>query len=180
MTPSPEKIKVLFVCLGNICRSPLAEGVFRHTVEERGLARHFEIDSAGTGSWHVGEPPDRRMSATARAHGVFLDGQRARQFSRRDLAQYDHIFVMDKENLQDVLFLDHDDSFGHKVRLFREFDPEPGDFQVPDPYYGGPEGFEKVFQIVERTSQKLLEALANEYDLDRKNDPGARPDPKDE
>ncbi len=147
------------------------------------MARHFEIDSAGTGSWHVGEPPDRRMSATARRHGVSLDGQRARQFSRRDLAQYDHIFVMDKENLQDVLFLDHDGSLGHKVRLFREFDSEPGDFQVPDPYYGGPQGFEKVFQIVKRTSQKLLEALADEYDLDRKNDSGARPegtDPKDE
>ncbi|WP_456425678.1 low molecular weight protein-tyrosine-phosphatase [Rhodocaloribacter sp.] len=179
MNPAPEKIKVLFVCLGNICRSPLAEGVFRHAVEERGMARHFDIDSAGTGSWHVGELPDRRMSATARRHGISLDAQRARQFSRRDLVHYDHIFVMDKDNLQDVLFLDHDGSLGHKVRLFREFDPEPDDLQVPDPYYGGPQGFEKVFQIVRRTAQGLLEALAGEYDLDWKNGSGAQPERKD-
>ncbi len=179
MNPSPDKIKVLFVCLGNICRSPLAEGVFRHTVEERGLSGHFDVDSAGTGSWHVGERPDRRMSATAQRHGVSLDDQRARQFSRRDLVQYDHIFVMDKDNLQDVLFLDHDGSLGHKVRLFREFDPEPDDYQVPDPYYGGPQGFEKVFHIVSRTAENLVEALVGEYDLGHRNGSGGRPERKD-
>ncbi len=165
---APDKIKVLFVCLGNICRSPLAEGVFRKAVSDRGLDPYFEIDSAGTGSWHVGEPPDRRMAATAQKHGVSLDGQRARQFSRRDLEYYDHIFVMDKDNLQDVLFLDHDDRSGYKVRLFREFDPEPGDYQVPDPYYGGAQGFENVYRIVERTSKRLLDALEKEHALGTK------------
>ncbi|GIV59060.1 low molecular weight phosphotyrosine protein phosphatase [Rhodocaloribacter litoris] len=165
--PPSNKIKVLFVCLGNICRSPLAEGVFRHLVRERGLEDRFDIDSAGTGSWHVGEPPDRRMRETARRHGVPLDGQRARQFTARDLEHYDHIFVMDRDNLHDVLFLDREDRYGNKVRLFREFDPEPGDYQVPDPYYGGAQGFENVFAIVERTARTLLDRLVAEYDLDQ-------------
>lgn len=158
--------RVLFVCLGNICRSPLAEGVFRHYVRKTGLEEHIEIDSAGTGSWHVGEPPDRRMRQTAAQHGISLDGQRARQFAKEDLEAYDHILAMDKENLQDILYLDDDDAFGHKVRLFREFDPEPGDFQVPDPYYGGSQGFENVFQIVDRTARTLLHRLVEEYDLE--------------
>ncbi|ARA91713.1 protein tyrosine phosphatase [Rhodothermaceae bacterium RA] len=158
--------RVLFVCLGNICRSPLAEGVFRHYVRKAGLEDHIEVDSAGTGSWHVGEPPDRRMRRTAEAHGISLDGQRARQFEKEDLERFDHIFAMDKENLQDILYLDDGDAYGHKVRLFREFDPEPGDYQVPDPYYGGPQGFENVFQIVDRTARTLLHRLVEEYDLE--------------
>ncbi|RMF54292.1 MAG: low molecular weight phosphotyrosine protein phosphatase [Bacteroidetes bacterium] len=163
---SRDKIRVLFVCLGNICRSPLAEGVFRHLVKERGLAEHFEIDSAGTGSWHVGEPPDRRMRETARRHGVSLDGQRARQFEEEDLQRFDHIFAMDRNNLHDILYYDRQDRFGNKVRLFREFDPDPGDYQVPDPYYGGPQGFENVYRIVERTARTLLDRLAETYRLE--------------
>jgi protein-tyrosine phosphatase len=162
---STDSIRVQFVCLGNICRSPLAEAVFRHQVEQAGLASHFEIESSGTGDWHVGENADRRMRETAAQHDVSLDQHRASQFSADDLAAYDHIFVMDKDNLHDVLYLDEDDRHNGKVRLFREFDPEPGDFQVPDPYYGGKDGFERVYQIVERTAEQLLDRLIEEYDL---------------
>lgn len=165
-TGNTEKnIRVLFVCLGNICRSPLAEGVFRDLVKEAGFEDRFEIASSGTGDWHVGGGADRRMQATAAERGVVLDAHRARQFAEGDLDAYDHIFVMDKSNLHDVLALDLEDRFGHKVRLFREFDPEPGDFQVPDPYYGGERGFADVYAIVERTAKKLLERLAEEHGL---------------
>jgi len=156
-------VSVLFVCMGNICRSPLAEGVFRKAVEDAGASDRFATESAGTGSWHVGEPPDRRMSETAVRHGVSLEGQTARQFQRMDLERYDHIFVMDRNNLQDVLHFDADTRYGHKVRLFREFDPDPGDFQVPDPYYGGDQGFENVFAIVDRTARNILARLMEEH-----------------
>lgn len=165
-----QPIRVLFVCLGNICRSPLAEGVFRKLVEEAGLSAHFEIDSAGTGPWHVGEPADRRMQHVARRHGVDLSGHVARQLGQEDLARYDHIYVMDRENLEDVLRLDRDGRFRHKVALFRTFDPEPGDGEVPDPYYGGERGFEEVYQIVERTARRLLEHLASRYNLTEATD----------
>jgi len=158
-------IRVLFVCMGNICRSPLAEGVFRSAVEERGLSGRFLIDSAGTGAWHVGEPPDRRMVETALRHGVSLNGQSARQVERADLEAFDHIFVMDRDNLHDMLYLDENEIHGGKIRLFREVDPEPGDYQVPDPYYGGGDGFERVYDIVERTSRELLMRLIEEYGL---------------
>jgi len=158
-------IRVLFVCMGNICRSPLAEGVFRSAVAERGLSGRFLIDSAGTGAWHVGEPPDRRMVETAGRHGVSLDGQSARQVGRGDLETFDHIFVMDRDNLHDVLYLDESAMYGGKIRLFREVDPDPGDYQVPDPYYGAGDGFERVFGIVERTSRELLERFIAEYGL---------------
>lgn len=160
-----RKIRVMFVCLGNICRSPLAEGVFRETVRRAGLADRFEIHSSGTGDWHVGQGADRRMRATARRFGVTLEEHCARQFAADDLATYDHIFVMDKENLHDVLYLDAEERFVGKVRLFREFDPEPDDYQVPDPYFGGDEGFDRVYHIVERTSRRLVAALAQEHDL---------------
>jgi protein-tyrosine phosphatase len=162
---STDSIRVQFVCLGNICRSPLAEAVFRYQVEQAGLASHFEIASSGTGDWHVGENADRRMRETAAQHDVSLDQHRASQFRADDLEEYDHVFVMDKDNLHDVLYLDDDDRHNGKVRLFREFDPEPGDFQVPDPYYGGQDGFERVYQIVERTAKQLLDQLIEEYDL---------------
>jgi protein-tyrosine phosphatase len=151
--------------MGNICRSPLAEGLFRKAVAERGLSDLIDIDSAGTGSWHVGEPPDRRMQETALKHGVDLSGQSARQFESEDLAIFDHIFVMDRDNLNDVLYLDREERFGGKVRLFREFDPEPDDFQVPDPYYGGDRGFDNVYAIVKRTADVLLDRLVEEFDL---------------
>jgi len=158
-------IRIQFVCLGNICRSPLAEGVFRDKVEAHGLADAFEIDSSGTGDWHVGSKADGRMRATAKQHGLSIEDHRASQFRAPDFETYDHIFVMDKSNLNDVLYLDEDDQYSGKVRLFREFDPEPGNYQVPDPYHGGEEGFERVYNIVDRTAKVLLDRLVDEYDL---------------
>ena len=158
-------VRVLFVCLGNICRSPLAEGVFRDKVRAAGLDGIIDIDSAGTGAWHVGNPPDRRMMATAKRQGVDISAQRARQFVATDLADFDHILAMDKSNLHDILFLDAGDDFGHRVTLFRQWDPEPGDYEVPDPYYGGDAGFEHVYEIVDRTAEALLKGLAAHYEL---------------
>ncbi len=158
-------VRVLFVCLGNICRSPLAEGVFRKLVKERRLDSAIEVSSVGTGNWHVGEPPDRRMYAVAQSHGVSLDGKVARQLRESDLENYTHIFAMDKANLHDTLYLDTRDRFGHKVRLFREMDPEPDDYQVPDPYYGGPNGFEEVYEIVDRTCSSILNRLTQDLNL---------------
>jgi protein-tyrosine phosphatase len=160
-------VRVLFVCLGNICRSPLAEGLFRHHVEQEGLSGRFEIDSAGTGPWHVGEQPDPRMRSTASRHGLDISQQRGRQLQRQDLLYYDHVFVMDKHNLHDALSLDPDGDHGTRVRLFREFDPQPGDYQVPDPYSGGQRGFDEVFEIVDRTSRVILARLNDIYALDR-------------
>lgn len=165
MTHLHQPIRVLFVCLGNICRSPLAAGVFRKLVDEAGLSAHFEIDSAGTGPWHVGEPADRRMQHTARQHGVDLSSHVARQLSQEDLARYDYILVMDRENLEDVLRMDREGRFRDKVQLFRTFDPEPGNGEVPDPYYGGARGFEEVYQIVTRTARRLLEHLVTTHRL---------------
>ena len=162
-------IRVLFVCLGNICRSPVAEGVFRDLVAARGLARHFQIDSAGTGPWHAGDPPDPRMTAAAAARGTDLSVLRGRQLTAADLAgeiAFDHVFVMDKSNLHDTLALDPGGDHSTRVRLFREFDPEPGDYQVPDPYYGGDAGFEHVIDIAERTAAAILDRLVAIYDLD--------------
>ena len=161
----PDSIQIQFVCLGNICRSPLAKVVFRDKVEEAGLNDHFDIASSGTGDWHVGDKADDRMRKTAKKHGLSLEAHRASQFTKEDLAEYDHIFVMDKSNLNDVLYFDENDQHDGKVRLFREFDPEPGDYQVPDPYYGGRDGFENVFNIVDRTAEMLLHRLIDEYDL---------------
>lgn len=163
MTDRP--VRVLFLCLGNICRSPLAEGVFQHKVIEAGLGDRFEVDSAGTGGWHVGDPPDRRMRDTAARRGILIDALRGRQLSRSDLDYFDHIFAMDKSNLHDALYLDPDGDHSTRVRLFREFDPDPGDYQVPDPYYGGPQGFDQVFDIVDRTTDAILDRLRSAHSL---------------
>lgn len=161
-----KKVRVMFVCLGNICRSPLAEAAFRDEVRRAGLAENFEIASSGTGHWHVGGKADKRMRQTGHRFGLSLEAHRAQQFGAQHFSEFDHILVMDKNNLHDVQFLDRRERHGHKVRLFREFDPEPGDFQVPDPYYGGSEGFENVFDIVKRTSRSLLRRLVAEHDLE--------------
>jgi protein-tyrosine phosphatase len=160
------------VCLGNICRSPLAEGAFKHLVDQEGLSHLFEIDSAGTGGWHIGEKPDPRMRSTARRYGLDLEPLRARQIARADLHHYDHVFVMDKYNLRDTLSLDPDGGHHTRVRLFREFDPEPDTRQVPDPYTGGQEGFEEVYRIVMRTARALLDHLKEVHQLE--DEPAAR------
>ncbi|NQV73902.1 low molecular weight phosphotyrosine protein phosphatase [bacterium] len=165
MSKESSSIRVLFVCLGNICRSPLADGVFDSIVHEHGQSEKIFVDSAGTSGWHVGDPPDKRMRQAAAQHGVSIGHLEGRQFVKADLETFDYIFAMDKSNLDDILALDATGTLGHKVRLFREFDPEPGDYQVPDPYYGGPEGFEEVFQMVERTARMLFHRIAEEHQL---------------
>jgi protein-tyrosine phosphatase len=156
-----ERIRILFVCLGNICRSPLAECVFRHLARERGAEHLFEIDSAGTSGYHAGDPPDRRSVATARARGVEVVG-RSRQLSRRDLTRFDLIVAMDEENLSGIDRLIR--KYGARVRLhrLREWDPEPDMRDVPDPYFGGPGGFDEVHDIVQRSCAALLDELLSD------------------
>lgn len=149
--------KICFVCLGNICRSPTAEGIFQHLINERDLENHFEVDSAGTSAYHVGESANSKSQRTAQKHGITLHSK-ARQFDPSDLDYYDLILAMDNENLQNVRQMANG-SREHKIGLMRDFDSNPGDGEVPDPYYGGPEGFENVFQIVKRSCENLLDEL---------------------
>lgn len=153
--------RVLFVCLGNICRSPLAEAVFRHQVRERGVEDRFEIDSAGTSDYHIGDPPDRRSAATARKYGITVTGS-GRQISADDLRTFDYIIVMDAQNLADVERLKAASGGTANVHRLREWDPESDSPDVPDPYYGGDDGFEEVQAIVERSSAALLDHLLAE------------------
>ena len=162
---SGDKLSVLFVCLGNICRSPLAEGVFKHLVSEAGLANRFDIDSAGTASYHVGDPPDDRTSAVARARGIELTSK-ARQVIRDDLQRFDYVLVMDSQNYKNVKRLAGREAPRAEVRLLREFDSKADrDLDVPDPYYGGTRGFEAVHDIVERSCRGLLDYLRDQHDL---------------
>jgi protein-tyrosine phosphatase len=154
-------MRILFVCLGNICRSPTAEGVMRHVVRDEGLEDRIEIDSAGTGGWHVGAPPDERATAAARKRSIVLDGA-ARKFSPDDFDSYDLILAMDAENRRDLLGLAPDDDARAKVRLLREFDPDSdgaADLDVPDPYYGGDDGFEHVLDLVDSAARGLVDHL---------------------
>jgi low molecular weight protein-tyrosine phosphatase len=146
--------RILFVCLGNICRSPSAEGVMRRLVRERGLEAEIEIDSAGTGGWHVGSPPDARATEAARRRGTELAGSARRFDPQRDFERFDLILAMDAENRRDLLALAPDDEARRKVRMFR-----PGDLDVPDPYYGGDDGFEEVLDLVEDAARELLDEL---------------------
>lgn len=149
--------RILFVCLGNICRSPLAEGLFRQHVEAAGLTDQFEMDSAGTGNWHAGELPDPRTRANAANHGLTL-AHRARQITRHDLNHYDYLVCMDQNNLANVQRLTAAAKRTGKLILMRAYDPKgPGD--VPDPYQGGPADFELVFQILNRSTKAMLQEL---------------------
>jgi len=156
-TPGASRTSVLFVCLGNICRSPLAEGVFRHLVEEADLSDQFDIDSAGTGAWHVGETPDSRARSIAQQHGVELSS-RARQVTPEDLDHFDHVIAMDRDNLQSLERMAGEDTEA-EIRLLRDFDPDDEGDEVPDPYYGGAIGFETVYQMIHRSCQGLLSGL---------------------
>ena len=158
-------IRLCFVCLGNICRSPTAEGVMAHLVEREGLRAQFVIESAGTAGYHVGERPDRRTLATARARGVELPS-RARQWQLADFARFDLVLAMDHDNRERLLAMAPDELSRGKVLLLRSFDPEsPLDAEVPDPYYGGPDGFERVFDICEAACRGLLIHLRRERRL---------------
>lgn len=150
--------KVCFVCLGNICRSPTAEGIFMDLVKKEGLEDLFYIDSAGTAAFHVGEGANSKSQATANKRGIHLPS-RARKFEYADLEEFDLILAMDKENLRNIQNFDRKDKYSDKIMLMREFDPHPDDKQVPDPYYGGLQGFENVFDIVYRSCEQLLNEL---------------------
>lgn len=152
------KYSVLFVCMGNICRSPTAEGVFRHHVKEAGLDTKIRTDSAGTHAYHSGEPADRRAQEAAARRGFSLAGIRARRITDEDFHDFDYILAMDQDNLM----LLHDRAPGEarsKVRLFLEFADSRQENEVPDPYYGGSAGFERVLDLVEEASQGLLKTL---------------------
>jgi protein-tyrosine phosphatase len=157
-----NKVRIVFVCMGNICRSPLAENVFRHLVRDRGLLDRFEIDSAGMTAYHEGEPPDARTAEVARRRGIEMSGN-SRPFKRQDLEQFDYIIVMDRENRAGVDRLQRGNHSQARVHYLREFDPEAeGDLDVPDPYYGGSSGFERVHDMVERSCEQLLDAIVAE------------------
>ena len=160
MSQAKEPVRLLFVCMGNICRSPTAEGVMRGLLREEGLEDAVEVDSAGTGDWHVGDPPDRRATAAAHARGIVLEGA-ARQVARADFAEFDLILAADRRNLRDLRALLPPDARA-KVHLLREFDPAADgapDLDVPDPYYGGDDGFEHVLDLVEAACRGLLDDL---------------------
>ncbi len=152
-----HSVSVLFVCLGNICRSPSAEGVFRKVVEQAGLSDQVRIDSCGTGNWHVGKSPDNRAQQAAARRGIDIGGLRARQFAPSDLEDFDYVLVMDHANLRDVkeVWQRHG---GNEPELFLSYGTSD-ELEVPDPYYGGHQGFEIVLDLIQEASEGLLENI---------------------
>lgn len=146
-------VRVLFVCLGNICRSPIAQGVFESVLRREGLEGEVSVDSAGTGTWYVGEPPDARAVRSAGLRGIDLSGQKARRISPEDCARFDYVLTMDEDNYRAVSRLCRGSAV---VRPFLDFDPESREREVPDPFYGGHEGFEHVLDLVEGASEGLI------------------------
>ncbi|MFW5450261.1 MAG: low molecular weight protein-tyrosine-phosphatase [Methylophagaceae bacterium] len=153
-----SQIKVLFVCMGNICRSPTAEGVFNAVITNMGSADCFMVDSAGTHAYHVGEQPDSRAQQIARGRGVNLSTIRARKVSPSDFEHFDHILAMDDDNYQ-ILLSTSPSKYHHKIKLFLEYAPDCDERDVPDPYYGGQNGFNHVFDLVEDASQGFYDSV---------------------
>ena len=161
-----EPTRILFVCLGNIVRSPLAEHLFREHAEKAGVGDKYMVQSAGTAAYHVGDSPDVRMRQVASSRGLNYDG-RGRQIREHDLDEFDLIIPMDTHNQDELLALSKGQANRARIRLMREFDPEAnGEHSVPDPYYGGIDGFEQVYDILDRSTRRLLDSLeAGEVDL---------------
>ncbi len=153
--------KVLFVCLGNICRSPTAEGVFRDLVRKRGLEKAIGTDSAGTSGWHIDAPPDPRSRAEARRRGISLEDLRSRKVDAADFARFDYVIAMDENNLAD-LAADCPVPLRSRLHLFTDFAPEGTPSGVPDPYYGGTDGFARVFDLITLCSEGLLARIIQE------------------
>lgn len=156
--------RIAFVCLGNICRSPLAEALFRQHIDRLGASERFVVRSMGTGGWHIGDGADARTVAEAARRGVDLSTHRGAQFTAADFDRYDRIVVMDSANLRDVQRLDPTGRHASKIERLRTYDPDPGDGDVPDPYYGGPDGFARVHDMLDRTTAALAERLLAERD----------------
>jgi protein-tyrosine phosphatase len=152
---------LLFVCLGNICRSPSAENIMNHLLAERQLQDVITCDSAGTSSYHIGSPPDRRMAAAARQRNVLLRGA-ARQFQPADFERFDLILAMDRENYADILSLDPQGRYQHKVKLMCDFCHTYPDREVPDPYYGGADGFNYVIDLLMDACEGLLDSIVQD------------------
>lgn len=158
-------VRVCFVCLGNICRSPTAEAVMKHLVEREGLSNAIHVESAGTGDWHVGRPPDERSRHVAKGRGFLLEG-RARQFVAPDFERFDYVVAMDGENRAELGRIAKRASRDTEVHMLRDFDPEaPRGSDVPDPYYGGPQGFERVIDICEAGCRGLLQHIREKHGL---------------
>ena len=154
----PSPVRVLFVCMGNICRSPTAEAVFREVVRLEGQGLDIQVDSAGTHAYHVGEPPDSRAIAAARRRGIRMEDLRARVVNREDFLRFDYVLAMDQHNLEHLERL-APAGHGSRVQLFLSYAPDAGLQDVPDPYYGGETGFEQVLDLVEAASRGLLATL---------------------
>ena len=153
-------VRVLFVCMGNICRSPLAQGVFEDVLRREGLEGEVSVDSAGTGAWHVGSPPDERALSAASLRGVDISSQRARRIKPEDCQNFDYVLTMDEENYRAVAGLCRGSAV---VRPFLDFATDSLETAVPDPYYGGPDGFEHVLDLVEEASEGLLEDIRERH-----------------
>jgi protein-tyrosine phosphatase len=156
-------MRVLFVCLGNICRSPTAEAATREALIDAGVANRVVLDSAGTGGWHVGRPPDRRMRVAAAEDGLALRGS-ARQVTTEELDDWDLILAMDRENLTDLRAMARDDDIRSRIRLFRDYDPDADGTDVPDPYYGGRHGFTEVVRICRAAADGLVDDIVGRLD----------------
>lgn len=157
-----NKVAVVFVCMGNICRSPTAEGVFRHLVQQEGLVDWITTDSSGTHAYHIGEQPDRRSQQTARGRGIDLSDLRARKATANDFHEFDYVLAMDEDNyrlLEDICPA----GLEGKLNLFLDFSKEYSEREVPDPYYGGDHGFEHVFDLVESASRGLLDEIKKNH-----------------
>jgi protein-tyrosine phosphatase len=150
-------MKILTVCLGNICRSPLAQGILEQKIQKYGL--NWQVDSAGTSAWHAGEKPDPRSISIALRNGIDITGQRARPFDSPDFNRFDLILAMDRENLSTILYHTSDSEHISKVRLFMSFHPNPPDIEVPDPYYDG--GFSRVYDMLDEAAEALIKFYSN-------------------
>lgn len=150
--------RILFICMGNICRSPTAEGVFRKIVKDRGVDELIEVDSAGTGNWHTGNAPDHRAQEAALRRGIDLSDLKARQITIHDTEYYDLIIVMDKQNQAHARSLSQP-KHQHKIRYLLEFSEQYDQLEIPDPYYGGAHGFDVVLDMIEESCPRLLDSM---------------------
>lgn len=157
-----EKVRVLFVCLGNICRSPMAEAIFNHKIQQFGIEHRFIVDSCGTGNYHIGQQPDPRTVSNARRNGVRIN-HACRQLQAQDLIDFDYILAMDASNLSNILKLPNAANYADKIMLMREFDPDGKGREVPDPYFGGEDGFQEVFEMLDRTMHHFIKHLKHSH-----------------